>query len=79
MFVGFFELYSILTEKQRTKKPDFSFLSLQDTIRGELVVKWKKLCAEILVWAWVLNLRNLLCSSKFECTEVHILAASTMA
>ena len=45
IFVGFFQCYSILAEKQRTKQINYSFLSLsssldtQDTLQGSIIVK----------------------------------------
>ena len=52
-FHSFFQCYSILAEKQRTKHIDYSSLSLsasldtQDTLQGGIIVEWKKFRQEI--------------------------------
>jgi hypothetical protein len=56
----FFELYYILAEKQWTN-PTYSsslnfctFLDTQDNLKCGIIVEWKKLWAEILVWTSLL-------------------------
>ena len=52
-FCCFFQCYSILAEKQRTKQIDYSSLSLsasldnQYTLQGGIIVEWKKFRQEI--------------------------------
>ena len=57
-FFRFFQCYSILDEKQRTKQRNHNSLSLfasldtQDTLQGGITVEWKKFGQEIPVWIW---------------------------
>ena len=57
-FFRFFQCYSILDEKQRTKQRNhnslslFAFLDTQDTLQGGITVEWKKFGQEIPVWIW---------------------------
>ena len=52
-FCSFFQCYSILAEKQRTKQINYDFLNLsasldtQDTLQGGITVEWKKFRQEI--------------------------------
>ena len=52
-FCSFFECHSILAEKQRTKQTNYSSLSFstsldtQDTLKGGIIVEWKKFWQEI--------------------------------
>ena len=63
-FCSFFQCYSILAEKQRTKQINYSSLSLsasldtQYTLQGGIIVEWKKFRQEIPVWNVLLTSKN---------------------
>ena len=56
-FCRFFECYSILAEKQQTKKRNYSSLALSASLDAQdtlwvvnIIVEWKKFWQEIPVW-----------------------------